>query len=324
MAKTYFSKIFKAEYPTKIKNKLLLLSFILMILAIPILILPDVNAEIFAHCSGSNALTHRNGDTGLGDYRHYRSGFSWLVENCAAKASTDSDGSSTAYTTAGTVTDYLTCSRGSCTSNSYSDSCSGNTLTEYAASGSTYTSGTKNCEDYEEYYCSGDRQYRREWGCSGTPSNCNDASVPDTRQGTNEDGDAKDLQCGDSLCDNAAGVYDSTKTSTETNCADGLDNDCDGAVDCADSDCDGSIQGTVKDSNNEPIQLAIVRVYRYRGSAIKSAITNNFGEYNINSIKCGDYYLVTFRRGFFLRPIRISIAPNQEAAKDFKLDSINW
>lgn len=57
--------------------------------------------------------------------------------------------------------------------------------------------------------------------------------------GTNADNDAKDFQCGDSLCDNAASVYDSTKTATEANCADGLDNDCDGTKDCADSDCKG-------------------------------------------------------------------------------------
>ena len=49
------------------------------------------------------------------------------------------------------------------------------------------------------------------------------------------------MQCGDSLCDNAANVYDSTKTATETSatCKDSLDNDCDGKTDCVDSDCSG-------------------------------------------------------------------------------------
>ena len=42
------------------------------------------------------------------------------------------------------------------------------------------------------------------------------------------------------MCDNAAGVYDATKTATETACADGADNDCDGQRDCADSDCSGA------------------------------------------------------------------------------------
>ena len=57
--------------------------------------------------------------------------------------------------------------------------------------------------------------------------------------GTNADGDSKDKECGDNLCDNSAGVYDSTRTATETNCADGLDNDCNGLTDCADPVCSG-------------------------------------------------------------------------------------
>ena len=60
-----------------------------------------------------------------------------------------------------------------------------------------------------------------------------------TNSGINTDGDSKDKECGDSLCDNAANVYDATKTGAETSCNDGLDNDCDGKTDCADTDCNG-------------------------------------------------------------------------------------
>ena len=58
-----------------------------------------------------------------------------------------------------------------------------------------------------------------------------------TNVGTDADGDGVDRECGDSLCDNAPGIYDSIKTSSEMNCGDSLDNDCDGKIDCLDNDC---------------------------------------------------------------------------------------
>lgn len=81
-----------------------------------------------------------------------------VVENCNTKQSVDSDNSCYAYTTGGYVIDYTGCNNGdsSCTLyNIYRDSCSGSTLTEYCASGSSYTYTTKNCNDYD--------------GCSGGP-----------------------------------------------------------------------------------------------------------------------------------------------------------
>ncbi len=160
-------------------------------------------------------------------------------EDCSTKPSTDSDGSATAFTLPGTVTDYTSCTLSGCGSTSYSDSCLGTTLTEYGASGSSFTSSQLDCQNYETNYCSNDRYFRQEWGCGATPAYCHNDFAADTAIGTNADGDLKDLQCGDSLCDNAAGVFDSTKTATETNCVDGLDNDCDGTKDCADSNCAG-------------------------------------------------------------------------------------
>ena len=181
-------------------------------------------------------------------------------ENCAAKLSTDTDGSATAYTNAGTVTDYVSCSSGSCTSNVYPDSCTSTTLTEYGASAASFTSGAKNCEDYEINYCLADRYYRQEWGCSGNPAFCNDAAVADTAIGTDADNDGVDAQCGDSLCDNAAGVCDNAiagkcvaKKATETNCGDGLDNDCNGLTDYEDPQCDIGLRAY---SNNRIIKIA--------------------------------------------------------------------
>ncbi len=268
-----------------------------------------------SHCSVSSI--HSVLDSGTGNFRHYYS-ITWNVENCATKLSTDSDGSSTAYTTAGTVTDYLTCSGGSCTSNSHPDSCSINTLTEYAASSNTYTSSTKNCEDYEGSYCLSDRSYRQEWGCSGTPSYCNDAVVADTLAGTNSDGDAKDKECGDSQCDNAAGIYDSTKASTEVSCTDNLDNDCDGTTDCADSDCGTTVSGVVRNEDESPISPSKVDIlkngiFKFTGS------TGPSGSYTINS-GCGTYDIVASATDYISSTKdRVIFPPGGSITQDFTL-----
>ena len=70
------------------------------------------------------------------------------VEDCASKSTYESD-SCWAYTTGGYIYDYITCSGGSCTYNTYYDSCSGYNLTEYCASGSSYTTRIKDCRDYD-------------------------------------------------------------------------------------------------------------------------------------------------------------------------------
>lgn len=70
------------------------------------------------------------------------------VEDCASKNTYESDGC-WAYTTGGYIYDYTGCSGGSCTYNTYYDSCSSYTLTEYCASGSSYTTGTKDCRNYD-------------------------------------------------------------------------------------------------------------------------------------------------------------------------------
>lgn len=61
--------------------------------------------------------------------------------------------------------------------------------------------------------------------CSSTPVNCDDSNI-----------------CTDDSCDLENGCVNTPTSSppeeAETSCDDGLDNDCDGTVDCNDSDCD--------------------------------------------------------------------------------------
>ncbi|MBI2657333.1 carboxypeptidase regulatory-like domain-containing protein [Candidatus Woesearchaeota archaeon] len=109
--------------------------------------------------------------------------------------------------------------------------------------------------------------------------------------GTNSDNDGKDLQCGDSICDNSPNVYDDTRTPQENACSDSLDNDCDIKTDCNDNDCDGSITGNVKNQQGQPVSSADISAKKDL-TTIKSSTTNSQGNYNIAPIACGTYNLV--------------------------------
>jgi len=116
--------------------------------------------------------------------------------------------------------------------------------------------------------------------------------------GTDADNDGVDQQCQDATCDNAAGVCDAAvagkcivKTPTETNCADGLDNDCNGLTDCADPACGSSIAGTVKNSDAQPVSGADVSAKKDT-TTVKSSTTNSQGSYAISTINCGTYNLI--------------------------------
>ena len=174
-------------------------------------------------------------------------------EDCSAKASTDSDSSaSDLYRVAGTVTDYAGCSSGTCTINPYADTCASTfLLTEYSASGTSFTSTTKNCNDYDTGSCgctvSADTLSRAcdDWNCAN--GQCQDSGSDLT---TNTWSCGLSTQCQQQKC---AGLIGSTYTCyrknegswawsnliglTETNCNDGYDNDCDGYTDGEDNNC---------------------------------------------------------------------------------------
>jgi len=145
-------------------------------------------------------------------------------EDCTTKVSVDSDNGN-APLTAGTVTDYTTCTNAAtgCDSVSSADSCSFNTLTEYcvsndgatcSATGSTKAWVTKNCEDFEALYCNtlvGDISlgdiFRNEWQCSGAPGFCNDGAT-----------DTKTQDCSNTCSDTDGGqIFTTQGTVTDNN-----------------------------------------------------------------------------------------------------------
>ena len=135
--------------------------------------------------------------------------------------------------------------------------------------------------------------------------------------GTNADNDAKDLQCGDSLCDQSPNVYDSTRTAAENPCTDGLDNDCDLKTDCNDTDCDGSVTGTVKNKDSNPVSSADVSAKK-DPTTVKSSTTNSLGNYNIAPIACGSYNLVASHPDYAPKTQAITLSPNQQMALNFE------
>lgn len=76
--------------------------------------------------------------------------------------------------------------------------------------------------------------------CLGTTFQTCIAACTWQNSSTDADGDGVAFQCGDSLCDNMFGVGDSTKTVNEVGlCNDGIDNNCNGVLDCNDTSCVG-------------------------------------------------------------------------------------
>ena len=120
--------------------------------------------------------------------------FGSFIENCAVKPSTDSDGSSTAYTIGGTVIDITGCANGACTTAIHSDTCDGHFITEYGAQGAGYISTTYNCENFETKYCLNNNVYRDNWTCTGSPGYCSNIAQ-----------DTEEENCGTDGCEGTCG-----------------------------------------------------------------------------------------------------------------------
>ena len=97
------------------------------------------------------------------------------AEDCAAIASTDSDGQT--YTSQGRCTDYTGCSGGSCTSSLIEDECrDSNIVREYYASGAACSYIDYDCRNLDTYYCDGITSVQRAWGCVSSPGYCSNTS----------------------------------------------------------------------------------------------------------------------------------------------------
>ncbi|RLJ03893.1 MAG: hypothetical protein DRP18_05455, partial [Candidatus Aenigmatarchaeota archaeon] len=174
-----------------------------------------------------------------------------IVEDCEDTC-TDTDGGHD-YFVKGTVTDEDECSgtQSNCPSAEYTDFCTANILTEYFCTGNDYDSEQKDCDDYDcstpsPLNCVGVgtdtiKETGDDYGCSngacevvGT-KDCNGPWICDD----NSECNAQDCGGSSYKCYYDGGFKWGIPPTTETDCADGHDNDCDGLTDCADSDCVG-------------------------------------------------------------------------------------
>jgi hypothetical protein len=90
------------------------------------------------------------------------------TEDCSAKSSIDSDG--TSFRLGGVVTDYTGCSSGNCESNTYTDYCSTDSVFDMRAIGSGISSASYNCNNLDYYDCSGNNRRFVDYTCGGSSS----------------------------------------------------------------------------------------------------------------------------------------------------------
>ena len=285
--------------------------FVILILLISIFILPMVNSQdctTEGHCVSNQGQSCNcgacgcggtiqcdgscsGGDPTPGNYNQPCGSCGRGTINCAGQCSGD-------YSNCGSVGWYNTGSGcGNCgTQQRYCNGCDWTGQYQCINQGPCSPGQTQ---------CSNDRYQTCSSGCQWQNS------------GTNSDNDAKDLQCGDSQCDNSPNVYDSTKTPTENACADSLDNDCDLKTDCNDNDCDGSITGTVKNQNNQSISGADVSAKK-EVTTVKSTTTNQQGSYLISPINCGTYNLVASHPDYAPQTkSNVAVSPQQQTTSNF-------
>ncbi len=157
------------------------------------------------------------------------------TEDCSSKSTYESDGGIN-KNTKGYVKDYITCNSGSCTFNTYWDTCNGNILKEYYSSGSSYSSTNIDCTVDYWYYCVGSNRYKKYHICND--GDCSDTATtfvetctaPSTDYGSwscyNSDTRVRSVTTYSPVCTPSGCSYSSSTYSDFENC--GYDQYCSG------------------------------------------------------------------------------------------------
>ncbi len=200
-------------------------------------------------CDASDICSNTCDSTSIKTYKDYyvtpntdQCAFTFgpLVEECTTKNSYESDSGCSDYLVSGYVYDYTGCSSGACSYSTYTDTCgAGDSLTEYCASGTSYSSATKGCNDYDisNCWCTAGSTLTEtcdDWNCGS--GKCQDSGSDRTNATWPSDGDCSQQSCKgvtyrDYHTNAGANTWGTSAEPTETACADGYDNNCNGQWD---------------------------------------------------------------------------------------------
>ncbi len=108
--------------------------------------------------------------------------------------------------------------------------------------------------------------------------------------------------------------------STETDCQDGIDNDCNGLTDCSDSQCDGGLEGTLKEKDKADFFIAKANVTAKIDLLFNaSGITNDLGYYKFR-ISCGMFNVIAAHKDYITQvKTNIIVNPQSYTNVDFEL-----
>lgn len=218
--------------------------------------------------------------------------FGSAVEECTTKNSYESDGGIN-YLISGYVLDYTSCSGNNCSGATYTDTCNVDTLTEYYASGTSYSSTQKNCNDYDNTTClctvgSSLNEVCDNWNCGS--GKCQDSGSDWTRNTWVSDGLCTQQSCQGTTYRNyhtnaGSNIWGISAEATETACNDGYDNNCNGEWDYDTLDRGPGGNVPPHGDSNCAISITAISLFTQQkcpGGAVEVECTSSVA--NVNSI----------------------------------------